>query len=82
MSSRSCVRPMATRCSWATSSSTQPSGLCSVGIEYTAQLGEGGQSLLRTITHYSCEVVCGDGKQVATVTSVVTTLRGDRSLDR
>ncbi|MFX0575432.1 PaaI family thioesterase [Nocardia nepalensis] len=36
----------------------------------------------RTITHYTCEVVRGDGKQVATVTSVVTTLRGNRSLGR
>ncbi|MFY1670891.1 PaaI family thioesterase [Plantactinospora sp. WMMB334] len=36
----------------------------------------------RTITHYSCEVIRNDGKPVATVTSIVTTLRGDQSHGR
>ncbi|MFC7534760.1 PaaI family thioesterase [Actinoplanes sp. GCM10030250] len=36
----------------------------------------------RTITHYSCEVVRGDGKAVAVVTSVVTTLSAARSHGR
>ncbi|ORB60287.1 thioesterase [Mycobacteroides saopaulense] len=36
----------------------------------------------RTITHYACEVTRGDGKTVATVTSTVMTLRGDRAAGR
>ncbi|OHU80900.1 PaaI family thioesterase [Mycobacteroides chelonae] len=36
----------------------------------------------RTITHYTCEVTRGDGKAVATVTSTVMTLRGDRAAGR
>ncbi|MFC8507346.1 PaaI family thioesterase [Streptomyces sp. NPDC057411] len=36
----------------------------------------------RTISHYVCEVVRDDGKCVATVTSTVTTLRGDRAAGR
>ena len=36
----------------------------------------------RTITHYACEVVREDGKTVATVTSTVMTLRGDRATGR
>ncbi|MCU1644108.1 MAG: paaI 2 [Nocardia sp.] len=36
----------------------------------------------RSITHYTCDVVRSDGKPVATVTSIVTTLRGDRSQGR
>ncbi|MGV9752074.1 MULTISPECIES: PaaI family thioesterase [Nocardia] len=36
----------------------------------------------RTITHYQCEVVRADGTPVALVTSVVTTLRGERAAGR
>ncbi|WP_096506071.1 PaaI family thioesterase [Mycobacteroides stephanolepidis] len=36
----------------------------------------------RTITHYTCDVTRGDGKAVATVTSTVMTLRGDRAAGR
>ncbi|ALR14296.1 PaaI family thioesterase [Mycobacteroides saopaulense] len=36
----------------------------------------------RTITHYACDVTRGDGKTVATVTSTVMTLRGDRAAGR
>lgn len=36
----------------------------------------------RTITHYQCDITRGDGKTVATVTSIVTTLRGERSAGR
>ncbi len=36
----------------------------------------------RTITHYTCEVVRGDGKAVASVTSTVMTLRGDLAAGR
>ncbi len=36
----------------------------------------------RTITHYACDVVRGDGKAVATVTSTVVTLRGDQAAGR
>lgn len=36
----------------------------------------------RTITHYQCDITRADGKPVATVTSIVTTLRGDRSRGR
>ncbi|MVU77637.1 PaaI family thioesterase [Nocardia sp. ET3-3] len=36
----------------------------------------------RTITHYHCDITRADGKPVATVTGVVTTLRGDRSEGR
>jgi len=36
----------------------------------------------RTITHYVCDVVREDGKAVATVTSTVMTLRGERATGR
>lgn len=36
----------------------------------------------RTITHYTCEVVRGDGKPVATLTSTVMTLRGEQAAGR
>lgn len=36
----------------------------------------------RTITHYACEIVRGDGKPVATVTSTVMTLRGEQAAGR
>lgn len=36
----------------------------------------------RTITHYTCDIVRGDGKAVATVTSTVMTLRGDQAVGR
>ncbi|MET8426955.1 MULTISPECIES: PaaI family thioesterase [unclassified Nocardia] len=36
----------------------------------------------RTITHYQCDITRADGKPVATVTSIVTTLRGERSHGR
>ncbi|MGV9818677.1 PaaI family thioesterase [Nocardia xishanensis] len=36
----------------------------------------------RTLTHYACEVTRADGKPVATASSIVTTLRGERSHGR
>jgi uncharacterized protein (TIGR00369 family) len=36
----------------------------------------------RTITHYTCEVVRGDGKPVAMLTSTVMTLRGEQAAGR
>jgi uncharacterized protein (TIGR00369 family) len=36
----------------------------------------------RTISHYLCEIIRGDGKPVATVTSAVMTLRGDQAAGR
>ncbi|WP_407659336.1 PaaI family thioesterase [Jiangella rhizosphaerae] len=36
----------------------------------------------RTLTHYTCDVVRGDGMPVVTVTSIVMTLRGDRATGR
>lgn len=36
----------------------------------------------RTITHYACEISRPDGKLVATVTSAVMTLRGERAAGR
>ncbi|MEV8517127.1 PaaI family thioesterase [Dactylosporangium sp. NPDC051484] len=33
----------------------------------------------RTVSHYLCEITRGDGKPVATVTSAVMTLRGDKA---
>lgn len=36
----------------------------------------------RTITHYLCEIVRDDGKVVATVTSTVMSLRGDKASGR
>lgn len=36
----------------------------------------------RTVSHYLCEITRGDGKPVATVTSAVMTLRGDKAVGR
>ncbi|MFF4762238.1 PaaI family thioesterase [Streptomyces sp. NPDC001292] len=36
----------------------------------------------RTISHYACDVIRDDGKPVATVTSTVMTLRGERAAGR
>lgn len=36
----------------------------------------------RTVSHYLCEIARGDGRLVATVTSAVMTLRGDRAEGR
>ncbi|MFL1378929.1 MULTISPECIES: PaaI family thioesterase [unclassified Nocardiopsis] len=36
----------------------------------------------RTITHYACDILRADGRPVATVTSAVMTLRGDRAAGR
>lgn len=36
----------------------------------------------RTITHYTCDIVRGDGKTAATVTSTVMTLRGAQAAGR
>lgn len=36
----------------------------------------------RTVTHYGCDVVRGDGKTVATITSTVLTLRAEQALGR
>ncbi len=36
----------------------------------------------RAVSHYQCEITRGDGKPVATVTSVVMTLRGDSATGR
>lgn len=36
----------------------------------------------RTITHYQCDITRSDGKPVATVVSIVTTLEGGRSQRR
>lgn len=36
----------------------------------------------RTVSHYLCEITRGDGRPVATVTSAVMTLRGERARGR
>jgi uncharacterized protein (TIGR00369 family) len=36
----------------------------------------------RTITHYACDIVRGDGKVAASVTSAVMTLRGEQARGR
>lgn len=36
----------------------------------------------RTVSHYLCQITRGDGKVVATVTSAVMTLRGDKAQGR
>lgn len=36
----------------------------------------------RTISHYNCDIVRGDGKTIATVTSAVMTLSGESAKGR